>query len=68
MQQVDVAVPPDYKSKPARAVIVLSGTLIALVLVSLWVILRRYLALVRASDPAASAAWRNLASAWSFRR
>ena len=68
LQQVDVAVPPDYKSKPARAVIVLSGTLIALVLVSLWVILRRYLALVRASDPAASAAWRNLASAWSFRR
>ena len=68
LQQVDVALPPDYKAKPARALIVGASTLIALVLVSIWVVLRRYLALVRATDPAASAAWRNLASAWSFKR
>jgi tyrosine-protein kinase Etk/Wzc len=68
LQQVDVALPPDHKSKPARALIVLASTLIALVLVSMTVLVRRYLALVRASDPAASAAWRNLASAWSFKR
>jgi tyrosine-protein kinase Etk/Wzc len=68
LQQVDVALAPDYKSKPARSLIVLASTLIALVLVSMTVVVRRYLALVRASDPVASAAWRNLASAWSFKR
>ena len=68
LQQVDVAVPPDYKSKPARALIVVAGTLIALVLVSMGVVIQRYLALVRLTDPSASAAWRSLARAWSFRR
>lgn len=68
LQQVDVAVPPDYKSRPARALIVLGSALVALLLTSTWVVVRRYIALVRTSDPATSAAWRQLAGAWSFRR
>ena len=53
LQQVDVAQVPDYKSKPSRALIVLASTLLALLLVSGWVVVRRYLATVRADDPAA---------------
>jgi tyrosine-protein kinase Etk/Wzc len=68
LQQVDVALPPDRKSKPARSLIVLASTLIALLLVSSWVVIRRYAAVLRASDPAASAAWRGLARAWSLKR
>ena len=68
LQQVDIALPPDYKSKPSRALIVLASTLIAFLLVCVWVVVGRYVALVRSEDPSASAAWRNLASAWSFRR
>jgi capsule polysaccharide export protein KpsE/RkpR len=68
LQQVDIALPPDYKSKPSRALIVLTSTLVTLLLVSFWVVIRRYAAVVRTEDPAAAAAWRSLASAWSFRR
>jgi tyrosine-protein kinase Etk/Wzc len=68
LQQVDVAVPPDAKSKPARSLIVIAATLLGLVLSSMWVVLRGYLELVRRADPSASAAWRTLAQAWSFRR
>ena len=68
LQQVDVALPPDHKSRPARGLIVLASTLVALLLTSAWVVIRRYAAVTRANDPAASAAWRGLARAWSFRR
>ncbi len=68
LQQVDVALVPDYKSRPARSVIVLSSALLALLLVSAWVVVSRYLATRRAADPAAASAWRGLARAWSFRR
>jgi capsule polysaccharide export protein KpsE/RkpR len=68
LQQVDVALPPDHKSKPARALIVLASTLVALLLVSAWVVVRRYLALRRESDPVASAAWNDLRRAWRFGR
>ena len=68
LQQVDVALPPDHKSKPSRALIVLASTLAALILVSAWVVVRRYAALARASDPDSDAAWRGLARAWSWRR
>jgi uncharacterized protein involved in exopolysaccharide biosynthesis len=68
LQQVDVALPPDHKSKPARALIVLASTLVALLLVSVWVVVRRYLALRRESDPLASAAWNDLMRAWRFGR
>jgi tyrosine-protein kinase Etk/Wzc len=68
LQQVDVALPPDYKSKPSRALIVIAATLAGLLLSSLWVIVRRYSALARANDPEAAAAWQALYQAWSRRR
>ena len=68
LQQVDIAQPPDHKSKPARAVIVLASALLALLATSAWVAARRAMALRRARDPIASAAWRGLARAWRFRR
>nr|HET7859251.1 Wzz/FepE/Etk N-terminal domain-containing protein [Caldimonas sp.] len=68
LQQVDVALPPDHKSKPSRALIVLASTLVALLAMSAWVVARRYLALRRARDPIASAAWRGLVRAWRIRR
>jgi len=68
LQQVDIALPPDHKSRPARALIVLASALVALLLVYAWVVLRRYAALRRARDPAASEAWRGLARAWTLRR
>jgi uncharacterized protein involved in exopolysaccharide biosynthesis len=68
LQQVDIAVPPDRKSKPARALIVLGSAVLALLLVSLWVVVRRYLGLVRAADPRSAAAWSGLARAWSLRK
>ena len=68
LQQVDIALVPDYKSRPSRALIVIASALAALLLVSAWVVVRRYLATVGAEDPAAASAWRGLARAWSFRR
>ena len=68
LQQVDVAQVPDFKSKPSRTLIVLASTLLSLLFVSTWVIVRRYFTTVRADDPAAASAWRNLVRAWSFKR
>jgi tyrosine-protein kinase Etk/Wzc len=68
LQQVDIALVPDYKSRPSRGLIVIASTLAALLLVSAWVVVRRYVATVGAEDPAAASAWRGLARAWSFRR
>jgi capsule polysaccharide export protein KpsE/RkpR len=41
LQTVDVAVPPDRKSKPHRALIVLASTLLALLASSAWIVTRR---------------------------
>ena len=68
LQQVDVALPPDRKSKPSRALIVLANALIALLLTSAFVVVRRYVAVVREEDPDGAAAWRALALAWRLRR
>ena len=67
LQQVDVALPPDYKSKPSRALIVLASTLIAFVLVCAWVVIGRYARLVRSDDPDSAAAWQGLRRAWGLR-
>lgn len=67
LQQVDVALPPDYKSKPSRALIILGGTMVALLLSTLWVIVRRYQAVVREQDPQAAQAWQAMRQAWSRR-
>jgi len=68
LQQVDVAQPPDHKSRPARALIVLVSALVALLAASAAVVVRRYAAARRARDPIASAAWRGLVRAWRIRR
>lgn len=68
LQQVDVAQPPDRKSKPSRALIVLGSALVALLASSAFVIARRYRALVREQDPEAAQAWDRLAAAWRLRR
>jgi tyrosine-protein kinase Etk/Wzc len=68
LQQVDVAQPPDRKSKPSRALIVLGATLAALFLSSAFVIVRRYRALVREQDPESAQAWDRMAAAWRLRR
>ncbi|HUP07102.1 MAG TPA: GNVR domain-containing protein, partial [Caldimonas sp.] len=67
LQQVDKALPPDYKSKPSRALIVLVSTLLAFVLSSAFVAIRRWIALARERDPARAASWHALARAWRTR-
>ena len=70
LQQVDVALAarPQVAAHRAR-LIVLASTLLALLLASRWVVMRRYCSRLRAAnDPAAASAWRGLVRAWSFRR
>jgi len=64
LQQVDKALPPDYKSKPSRSLIVVVSALLALVLTSAFVVIRRWMALARERDPARAASWHALARAW----
>lgn len=66
LQQVDVALPPDYKSKPSRAMIVIGATLAALLAAMAWAVMRGYSA-ARADDPERAAAWNALRRAWSRR-
>ena len=68
LQQVDVALPPDRKSKPARALIVLACTMFGLLASLIVIVWRRYAALVRASDPQHAAAWQAMTRAWRWRR
>ena len=68
LQTVDVALPPDRRAKPSRALIVLGGTLTALVLSSAFVVVRRYGAWRREADPEGAAAWQGMRRAWAWRR
>jgi len=63
LQQIDFALPPDRKSKPARALIVLVSALVALLLTSAIVVMRRYIAYARSEDPHSDEAWNALARA-----
>lgn len=67
LQQVDKAIPPDYKSKPSRALIILVGLLLGLLGSSVVVVWRRYAALAREQDPESAAAWQSLRNAWRLR-
>lgn len=67
LQQVDAALPPDYKSKPSRAMIVLASTLLALMVSALWVAWRRFSSLSRENNPQAQAAHESLSRAWRWR-
>ena len=67
LQVVDLALPPDRKSKPSRALIVLVSTLLAFLASSAFVIVRRYARLAGAEDPHSAAAWHALVQAWRIR-
>jgi capsule polysaccharide export protein KpsE/RkpR len=68
LQRVDAAVPPDHKSKPSRAFIVISGTLLGLLLPSAWVLVRGYSAQWRAARPEREAGWQQLLRVWGLGR
>lgn len=68
LQQVDVALPPDYKSKPSRALFVLAITFAVLLGSTLWVIVRRFAQVSSGDDPARAAAWQAMRQAWRLRR
>jgi tyrosine-protein kinase Etk/Wzc len=67
LQQVDVALPPDYKSKPSRALIVGGTTLLALVVAMLVAIVRGYSATGETIDPQRQQARDALSRAWRLR-
>jgi len=67
LQQVDVALPPDYKSKPSRAMIVLASTLLAFIAALVVAIWRGYSAMSAANDPERAIAWAAVSKAWRLR-
>lgn len=69
LQQVDEALPPDFKSKPRRSQIVIGATLAALLLSAAWVVVRGFLAANRANDdPERQKSLASLRGAWRLRR
>jgi capsule polysaccharide export protein KpsE/RkpR len=68
LQQLDRALPPDYKSKPSRALLVAATTLFALMCVVGLIIVRRYNALHAGFDPESSERWRAMKRSWALRR
>jgi len=68
LQQVDKALPPDRKSKPSRALIVIASTLLALLASMAFVVWRRYAAAAREQDPRHALAWAAMRRAWVWRR
>ncbi|MES2228064.1 MAG: Wzz/FepE/Etk N-terminal domain-containing protein [Pseudomonadota bacterium] len=67
LQQVDIALPPDHKSKPSVALIAIASTLLALLLSTAFVVARRYAAWSREQFPQDAAARAALARAWRWR-
>jgi uncharacterized protein involved in exopolysaccharide biosynthesis len=67
VQQVDAAFPPERKSKPRRAVIVLVSVALGLLVGLSWALLRHAMRRANA-DPASARQWHDLARAWSWRR
>lgn len=67
IQQVDVAVAPDRKNKPARAIIVLAAAAVGVMLGLLVAFMRRALRQAQ-DDPRSAESWRTLINAWSMRR
>ncbi|HWI10529.1 MAG TPA: hypothetical protein VNU48_04310, partial [Burkholderiaceae bacterium] len=64
---VDIALPPDHKSKPSVALVAISATLLGLLLSSAFVVMRRYAAWSREQFPQDAAARSALARAWRWR-
>ncbi len=68
LQHVDSALPPDQKSKPSRALIVIASTLFGLLASLVFVVWRRYVAALREQDPQHAVAWASMRRAWRLRR
>jgi len=68
LQLVDRALPPDYKSKPSRALVVMVLTALALLGSTAFVAWRGYAGWVRARGTGELQAWRSLREAWRWRR
>jgi tyrosine-protein kinase Etk/Wzc len=68
LQQVDIAVPPDHKSKPSVALIAIASTLLALLASTGFVLTRRYLAWSRELNPQDAQAHAAMRQAWRWRR
>jgi uncharacterized protein involved in exopolysaccharide biosynthesis len=67
LQQIDKALPPDFKSKPSRASMVLTATLLALLGSISWVIVRAYMRLRRDALGEQAPAWLAARQAWRLR-
>ncbi len=67
LQQIDKAVPPDYRSFPPRLFFVAGGMFAGLLLGLCWVVLRRYASLSGSGDSAEAASWHALGRAWRLR-
>ena len=67
LQQVDIAVPPDRKSKPSISLIALASTLLALLGSAAFVVVRRYTVWSRELNPQGTQARAELAKAWRWR-
>lgn len=68
LQVVDVAQPPDRKSKPARTVIVLGSALAGALLTCGWAVWRGYRRVLREADPGSAQQWARVGQAWRWRR
>lgn len=67
LQLVDTAEPPDHPSKPSRALVIITGTLLSTLLTMSYTVWRRYHAWQSALDPHAASAWVALRQAWRLR-
>ena len=67
LQQIDIALPPDHKSKPSVAIIALATTLLALLATTAFVFTRRYLIWSREQNPERAQARAAMARAWRWR-
>jgi uncharacterized protein involved in exopolysaccharide biosynthesis len=67
LQQIDVAIAPDYKSKPSRAMIVITGTLLALLGSLAWVLISRFVRLTQTAQTTQRDTWSAVRQAWRWR-
>lgn len=67
LQIVDSAQPPDYKSKPSRALIVVAAALLSLLVSTGWVLFRAALASRHDRHPEDKQAWQRVRNSWQLR-
>ena len=67
VQQIDIATPPERKSRPARGLITATATLAAMLMACLATIVRGYNRVNQQHRPTQATALRTLRKAWSIR-